>query len=154
MAKKTNIKFAVPERYNADLASQGIEFKIDTVKGETVGVFHLIYFDRFTQRGRAQWKRMQLKYRKQAVSGVLSPDDIQLRIFCEVVLVGWSKIFDGEDNEVPFSVETAIEYFQLDETQWVLEELNRLASNEANFCEIDEAEEEEAEEPTPDPAGN
>ena len=126
--------FALPKRYDESIANEGVTFSITDENDNYWGDFTCKHLDEFSQRGELAYKRIRAKYAAQIRSKKLNDYDAIKVVFCEASLVNWSGIVDAKGKEVPFSLETALEYFGLDGTKWLLVHLSRLASDMTNYA--------------------
>lgn len=126
-------KFKTFKRYDAATAEEGVFFKIEDEIGNVYGEFKCRYLDPHSPKTELVMKRIRQKYAADIRSKKLSDMDAVRAVFVEGVLMDWKGVLDEKDKEVPFTVADAIEFFNLEDNRWLLNELSVLAGDVKNF---------------------
>lgn len=128
------MKFSIPKRYDAELADAGVWFNIVDENGNEYGEFKCRYLDEASPRTEVAYKRIRQKYAAQIRAKKLTDIEAVKVVFVEAVLMDWKGIKDEKGKEVPYEVATALDYFSLEETRWVLLQLGKLSGDVTNFA--------------------
>lgn len=141
-------RIARKRRYNIELAKDGRWFEIYDEKIDlSFGEFKCGLFEAGSPRMRAAAERLA-NDNSVVRSGQSKPveslsewekrraGEVELvKMFCETVLVDWRGQLDDEGNEVPFSTEEAMLFFNVDDpdAMFILSRLIEASSDIANF---------------------
>lgn len=132
-------KFYVPKRYDENVADAGVEFEIRDAFDNFYGAYTLRLIDPTSARGKLDDKRLVAKYGKLAKTGKLTQFDIMRLQLVEHSLTAWRLPVDPSAKKaepVPLTHENAMEYFKLEETQWIVAELHAKATDYTNYSEV------------------
>ena len=134
-------KFKTFKRYDDETANDGVFFNITDELGNEYGEFKCRYLDPHSPQTEVVMKRIRKKYAADIRSKKLSDMDAVRAVFVEGVLADWKGVLDANDKPVPFSLPVAIEFFNLEDNRWLLNELSELAGDVKNFQAQAEVEE-------------
>ena len=115
-------KFALPKRVNQTVADEGKWVAYySSVTDHSYGEFKIRSLDPYSKRVQAAQVE-QAKKNALIDSKKLTQEEITLHNIREVVettVADWRGVLDGEGNEIPFTMETAIEYFSEEDAREV-----------------------------------
>jgi len=129
--------FAIPERFNDDLAEQGVWFEIYAEKNQHFGDFKCIHANPESTKLKLAQERAQQRNQKGLRTGAFKNDDLVLEIFLDVVLVDWRGVKDSKGKDVPYSKAAAKAYFSTKGTKYALQNLMVYAADPTNFDKAD-----------------
>lgn len=129
--------FHFPARYDETQADEGVWRTVLDEVGNDYGRFKLCLFDELTPRYRTTLERLMRKYptkngKANAAYAAKTDDQKNVEVFVELALADW-EIKDAKGKLIPFSKETATEYFNDPRALYVLRELAEFARDVRNF---------------------
>lgn len=136
-------KFKTFKRYDEATAEEGVFFNIVDEIGNEYGEFKCRYLDPHSPKTELVLKRIRQKYAAEIRSKKMTDMDAVRAVFIEGVLMDWKGVLDENDKPVPFSIKLAIEFFNMEENRWLLEQLSALSGDVKNFqkeADIEEVE--------------
>jgi len=129
--------FAIPERFNTDVAEEGVWFEIYGEADQHFGDFKCVLADPESTKLKLAQERANQRNQKGLRTKAVKTDDIAREIFLDVILVDWREVKDGKGKDVPFSKAAAKAYFEAPGTKYVLQNLMVYSSDPTNYNKAD-----------------
>jgi hypothetical protein len=121
--------FLFPDRFNDNLAEEGVKFEVIDENDNVWGVFKCRLIDRTLPRWRTTMERIQRRYKNDHKTKLV---DIRGELFVELSLVDWD-MKDAKGKAIPYDKATAIKYFNDPRAKFALEYLFAMAEDVRNF---------------------
>ena len=126
-------KFKLPKRFDATEAKEGVWFEITDEFEQSWGSFKCSLFDKTSASYRVAHQRWVRQNKKELDTGKLTGDQLAFKVFIDTSLHDWKGVLDGDDNEIPFSKETAYELFADEDAFFLADLVSQKAADVRNF---------------------
>lgn len=145
--------FKLPTRFDDTIAESGIWIDAVDTLGRQYGKFRCALIDKHTPRWKLTLARMEKEQslinkrnailRQKGLPVEKSTENFAAVLFVELSLMDWEGVYKEDGTEAEFNKKDALQFFLMDETQFILEQLYEAASNIENFQPFDESLEED-----------
>lgn len=132
--------FAIPQRFNSDLADEGVWYEVRGEEEQFYGKFKCRLIDEDSSTYKKSLERVTERHRKLHRNKEAPRNEVLRDIFLDCVLVEWDGVPGADGKDVPFTKDNARNYFSTPGTGYVLNELWSYACDVGNYGKSDKKE--------------